>query len=117
MTMSANRQLLDRYVELYNRGDLDGVMDLYAEDAVQYMPDGTFEGRSTIRERLALELNGFPDVTHTPCGASSTSVTHSQTSGPSRRRTNLYDNMAVATQLGFVPDGAAPPAPVAAAQT
>ena len=63
--MSANRELLDRYVERYNAGDLDGVMDLYAEDAVQNMPDGSFEGRSAIRERLAQELDGFPDVTHT----------------------------------------------------
>ena len=62
--MSENRKLLDRYVELYNAGDLDGVMDLYAEDAVQLMPDGRFEGRSAIRERLALELNAF-DITHT----------------------------------------------------
>jgi steroid delta-isomerase-like uncharacterized protein len=64
MTMSANRKLLDRYVERYNAGDLDAVMDLYAEDAVQLMPDGTFEGQSTIRERLAQELNGFSDVAH-----------------------------------------------------
>jgi ketosteroid isomerase-like protein len=34
-TMGASRQLLDRYVESYNAGDLDAVMDLYAEDAVQ----------------------------------------------------------------------------------
>lgn len=63
--MSANRELLDRYVECYNMGDLDGVMDLYAEDAVQNMPDGTFEGRDAIRERLAQELEAFPDVHHT----------------------------------------------------
>ena len=63
--MSANRELLDRYVELYNAGDLDGVIDLYAEDAVQNMPDGTFHGRTAIRERLAQELNGFTDVNHT----------------------------------------------------
>ena len=62
--MSAHRELLDRYVEC-NAGDLDGVMDLYAEDAVQGMPDGTFEGRGVIRERLAQELDGFPDVIHT----------------------------------------------------
>jgi steroid delta-isomerase-like uncharacterized protein len=62
--MSANRQLLDRYVERYNAGDLDGVMYLYADDAVQLMPDGTFEGRSTIRERLAQELNAFSDIAH-----------------------------------------------------
>jgi ketosteroid isomerase-like protein len=50
--MGGYRSLLDRYVERYNAGDLDAVMDLYAEDAVQLMPDGT-EGRSAIRDRLA----------------------------------------------------------------
>ncbi|HZD02413.1 MAG TPA: ester cyclase [Actinomycetes bacterium] len=63
--MSAYRELLDRYVELYNAGDLDAVMDLYAEDAVQLMPDGTFAGRSAIRERLARDLDACPDVHHT----------------------------------------------------
>ena len=29
------QELLDRYVERYNAGDLDGVLNLYAEDAVQ----------------------------------------------------------------------------------
>jgi steroid delta-isomerase-like uncharacterized protein len=63
--MSEYRQLLDRYVERYNAGDLDGVMDLYADDAVQGMPDGIFEGREAIRARLANELEAIPDVTHT----------------------------------------------------
>jgi len=62
--MSANRKLLDHYVERYNAGDLDAVMDLYAEDSVQLMPDGLFEGRSTIRERLAQELDAFSEVAH-----------------------------------------------------
>jgi steroid delta-isomerase-like uncharacterized protein len=62
--MEKYRDLLDRYVELYNRGDLDGVMDLYAEDSSQLMPDGTFEGRSVIRERLARELDAFSDLAH-----------------------------------------------------
>ena len=62
--MTANRELLDRYVELYNAGDLDACMELYAEDAVQTMPDGTFEGRNSIRERLARDLEGFPDATY-----------------------------------------------------
>jgi steroid delta-isomerase-like uncharacterized protein len=60
----SSRGLLERYVELYNAGDLDGVMDLYADDAVQIMPDGTFEGRSVIGERLAKELTAFPDLHH-----------------------------------------------------
>jgi predicted ester cyclase len=40
-------------------------MDLYAEDAVQIMPEGTFEGRSAIRERLNRELAGFSDLVYT----------------------------------------------------
>ncbi len=63
--MSVNRQLLDLYVARYNAGDLDAVMDLYAEDAVQNMPDGSFSGRSAIRGRLAQELSAFSDVEHT----------------------------------------------------
>lgn len=62
--MERHRSLLERYVELYNAGDLDGVMDLYAEDAVQLMPDGRFEGRSAIRDRLGQELAAFSDLAH-----------------------------------------------------
>jgi steroid delta-isomerase-like uncharacterized protein len=62
--MERYRSLLERYIERYNAGDLDGVMDLYAEDAVQLMPDGTFEGRSAIRDRLAKELAAFSDIAH-----------------------------------------------------
>jgi steroid delta-isomerase-like uncharacterized protein len=60
--MSDNSDLLDRYVARYNEGDLDAVMDLYAEDAVQRMPDGTFEGRDTIRRRLTRELGALSDL-------------------------------------------------------
>ena len=42
VTMSKNEQLLEQYVAFYNAGDLDGVMDLYAEDATQLMPEGLF---------------------------------------------------------------------------
>ena len=62
--MERYRSLLEKYVELYNAGDLDGVMDLYAEDSVQLMPDGTFEGRSAIRDRLGQELAAFSDLAH-----------------------------------------------------
>jgi steroid delta-isomerase-like uncharacterized protein len=62
--MGSYRALLDRYVERYNAGDLDAVVDLYAEDAVQVMPDGTFEGRNAIHDRLAKELEAFSDLAH-----------------------------------------------------
>lgn len=63
--MGDNRNLLERYVERYNAGDLDTVMGLYAEDAVQAMHDGAFAGRSAIRERLARDLTACPDATYT----------------------------------------------------
>ena len=142
--MSANRELLDRYVELYNAGDLDGVIDLYAEDSVQGMPDGVFEGRAAIRERLAQELGAFTDVLHTVrsfveqgeafCDEWTFAGTHSapfplpdgselpatgtrveikgmeivrvDADGKIVLNTLYYDNLAVAVQLGLVPDGA-----------
>jgi steroid delta-isomerase-like uncharacterized protein len=61
-SMEANRELLERYVELYNAGDLDACMELYAEDAVQWMHDGLFEGVYAIQERLARDLTAFPDA-------------------------------------------------------
>ena len=60
--MSSYEALLERYVERYNARDLDACMDLYAEDAVQLMPDGLFEGRRVIRDRLTQELAAFPDI-------------------------------------------------------
>ena len=141
--MSANRDLLDRYVERYNAGDLDAVIDLYADDAVQGMPDGIFEGREAIRERLAQELEAIPDVTHTVVSfidqgdafADEWTFVGTHTGGPltlpngdvlpatGKRvevrgmevvrvnadgkivlNTLYYDNMAVALQLGLIPE-------------
>jgi steroid delta-isomerase-like uncharacterized protein len=62
--MEANKELLDRYVELYNAGDLEACMELYAEDAVQRMHDGIFEGQDAIRDRLARDLDAFADATY-----------------------------------------------------
>jgi steroid delta-isomerase-like uncharacterized protein len=62
--MERHRSVLERYIERYNAGDLDGVMDLYAEDSTQLMPDGTFEGRGVIRDRLVKELAAFSDIAH-----------------------------------------------------
>src|SRR5262249_25264178 len=131
------------YVELYNAGDLDGVMDLYAENSVQGMPDGVYEGRSAIHERLAQELTAFTDVNHTVrsfveqgdafadewtfAGTHSAPVRLPDGSElpPTGRRIEIegmeivrvgrdgkivlntlyYDNLAVALQLGLVPEG------------
>jgi steroid delta-isomerase-like uncharacterized protein len=60
--METNKELLERYVELYNEGDLDACMELYADDASQRMHDGVFEGIDAIAERLARDLTAFPDA-------------------------------------------------------
>jgi steroid delta-isomerase-like uncharacterized protein len=60
--METNKEILDRYVELYNAGDLDACMKLYADDASQRMHDGVFEGIDAIAERLARDLSAFPDA-------------------------------------------------------
>ena len=138
--MERYRSLLERYVELYNAGDLDGVMDLYAKDSAQLMPDGTFEGRSAIHDRLAKELAAFSDIAHrysatssramrsptSGCSSGHTPVRSSCLTAPSYLRPakrvevkgmelvrvrdgkivldNLYyDNLAVAAQLGLLP--------------
>jgi len=143
-TMGSYKSLLDRYVELYNAGDLDGIMELYAEDAVQGMPEGTFEGRSKIRERLARELAAFSDLdwgvvsyveqgdafadewffigTHT----GQFQLPDGTELAPTGKRVRLdgmelvkmrdgkivvdnlyYDNLAIASQLGLLPQAAA----------
>src|SRR5262245_1379581 len=142
--MSANRELLDRYVELYNDGDLDGVLDLYAEDSVQGMPDGIYKGKSAIHGRLAQELTAFTDVHHTvvsfveegdafadewtfagthsapfplPDGSElpatgtrieirGMEIVRVDADGKIVLNTLYYDNLAVAVQLGLVPEGA-----------
>jgi hypothetical protein len=48
--MGASRILLARYVEPYNARDLGTLMDLYARGRRPADPDGTFAGRSTIRD-------------------------------------------------------------------
>jgi steroid delta-isomerase-like uncharacterized protein len=59
-----NKELLERYVELYNAGDIDACMQFYAEDASQRMHDGVFEGIDAISERLARDLTAFPDAAY-----------------------------------------------------
>lgn len=142
--MSANRNLLGRYVELYNEGDLDACMELYADDAVQLMHDGLFTGVSEIQERLQRDLTGLPDahyvvesfVENGDLFADEWTFTGTHTGPfhlpdgselpPTGKRVEIrgmelvvvrggkivvdnlyYDFMAIVSQLGLVPEGAA----------
>lgn len=60
--MHTHRPLLDQAVAVYNDGDLDGYVDLYTGDAVLTTPEGTFKGRTELRERFARELDALSDI-------------------------------------------------------
>lgn len=61
-----NGELLDYYVERYNADDLDAVMDLYAEDAVQIMPEAPSRAgaRSVSASRATWSR---ARISHGPC--------------------------------------------------
>lgn len=64
MTASLARTTAEAYVERVNAVDLDGLMDLFAEDAVLFHPFGEYEGREALREFYADKVLAFaPQVT------------------------------------------------------
>jgi uncharacterized protein (TIGR02246 family) len=64
--MSSIRDLAGQRVQLYNAGDVEGLVNLYTEDATLVTPDGTFEGRAAIREAMSRDKAAFPDHAVTP---------------------------------------------------
>jgi steroid delta-isomerase-like uncharacterized protein len=63
--MSSLRDLAEQAAQLYNAGDVEGLANLYAEDAVLVSPGGTFKGRAAIGEYRSREKAAFPDRTMT----------------------------------------------------
>ncbi len=59
--MASIRDLLDEAVKLYGRGDIDGLAQLYADDAVFTVPGVRLEGRDQIRGYWAGLFQAFPD--------------------------------------------------------
>ena len=119
--MEANRGLLERYVELYNAGDLDACMELYAEDlhafpdakyvVESFVEDGgtfadewTFTGTNTGPFRL-------PDGTEVPATGKPVEIKGMELvevrDGKIVVDNLYYDFMAAVAQLGLVPEGAA----------
>jgi steroid delta-isomerase-like uncharacterized protein len=141
--MSSIRDLAGQRVQLYNAGDVEGLVDLYTEDATLVTPDGTFEGRAAIREVLSRDKAAFPDHAVTPdvmveqgetlaeewtmiaTHAGPLVMPDGTELPPTGRRIEIkgmdlvqhrdgkiavfhmyYDNMAVAGQLGLLPEAA-----------
>jgi ketosteroid isomerase-like protein len=61
-------ELLREFLEAFNRHDLDGIMDYFADDCVFYMPRGSsprgdrYVGKADVRAGLARRFAGIPDV-------------------------------------------------------
>lgn len=64
--MGAAREILERAVELYNRGAVDELVNVYAADAVQVSPTGTVQGQKAIGESLRGEQAAFSALNVTP---------------------------------------------------
>jgi ketosteroid isomerase-like protein len=64
------REVVERWIELFNAADADGLAALYHEDAVNHqVADEPVEGREAIRERFArefaaAEMTCIPEVIH-----------------------------------------------------
>jgi steroid delta-isomerase-like uncharacterized protein len=62
--MGAIRELAERAFALYNSGDIDAFLDVYAADAVLRAPEEEgrpFEGPAAIRGFWAEQFSAFPD--------------------------------------------------------
>jgi ketosteroid isomerase-like protein len=71
--------LLTRFLEAFNRHDLEAIMSFFADDCVFYMPRGAgprgdqYRGKADVRGGLATRFAGLPDVhygddRHWACG-------------------------------------------------
>jgi steroid delta-isomerase-like uncharacterized protein len=63
--MSSNTDAYEQGIRFYNAGDVEGLVNLHAEDATLVTPYGTFKGRAAIREAFSRDKAAFPDRTLT----------------------------------------------------
>jgi ketosteroid isomerase-like protein len=61
-------ELLEAFLEAFNRHDLDAIMDFFADECVLYMPRGDgprgdrYVGKAEVRAGLARRFDSIPDV-------------------------------------------------------
>ncbi len=63
--MSSIKDQAEQGAQLYNAGDVEGLVNLYTEDATLVTPFGTAQGRAAIHEALSRDKAAFPDRTLT----------------------------------------------------
>ena len=68
MAEPVTRELLQSFLDAFNRHDLDAIMGFFADECVFYMPRGAkprgdrFVGKDAVRAGLATRFQGLPDV-------------------------------------------------------
>jgi len=68
MSEHVTDELLKRFLEAFNRHDLDSIMSYFADDCVLFMPRGAkprgdrYVGKKEVRVGLAKRFEGIPDV-------------------------------------------------------
>src|SRR5688500_2304402 len=68
MSEHVTADLLKRFLEAFNRHDLDAIMSYFADDCVFYMPRGAgprgdrYVGKDDVRAGLAKRFEGIPNV-------------------------------------------------------
>ena len=66
MSTEENKAVVRRFFELFNRGDIEAMGEVYATDVVDYNPGpGQVPGLAGIKQILALFRAGLPDITVT----------------------------------------------------
>lgn len=79
MTQHATEALLKGFLDAFNRHDLDGIMEYFADECVFFMPRGAgprgdrYVGKTHVRAGLAKRFEGIPNVhygedRHWACG-------------------------------------------------
>jgi steroid delta-isomerase-like uncharacterized protein len=95
MQNQATVELMQGFLDAFNRHDLDAIMEYFADDCIFYMPRGAaprgdfYSGKHDVRAGFAKRFEGIPDVhygddRHWACGnfgVSEWTLTGTATSG------------------------------------
>src|ERR1700730_8876521 len=63
MAMAPIRDLFDESTMLYGKGDIEGLMELFTDDAVLTVPGARYEGKAQVRDYWRQLSRAFPDGT------------------------------------------------------
>ena len=65
LTKLSAREVIEHHVQCFRRGDIDGILSDYSDDALLFTPDGLIKGRESIAAlfRRLLEEFQTPDAT------------------------------------------------------